>query len=172
MITYALSAGSYGRQITPAAASAIRQSKFRNFEPYLGFFAEENESTRETAQLMRQLIREGGSICYIIDLKKKNIYTLGELDSFDRLEDRHFIYVRPIKRKDRQISIMYCNCNHKPEVIDSGGSYKIQCGWCKKETPYYKDKEYLIDLWNEMVVTYDPNIKVKLTFSDGSEWEI
>lgn len=112
------------------------------------------------------------SICYIIDLKKKNIYTLGELDSFDRLEDRHFIYVRPIKRKDRQISIMYCNCNHKPEVIDSGGSYKIQCGWCKKETPYYKDKEYLIDLWNEMVVTYDPNIKVKLTFSDGSEWEI
>ena len=59
MITYALSAGSFGRQVTPATASAIRQSKFRNFEPYLGFFAEENESVRESEQLIRELIRDG-----------------------------------------------------------------------------------------------------------------
>ena len=58
-VTYALSAGSFGRQVTPATASAIRQSKFRNFEPYLGFFAEENESVRESEQLIRELIRDG-----------------------------------------------------------------------------------------------------------------
>ena len=58
MITYALSAGSFG-QITPSTASAVRQSKFRNFEPYLGFFAEENDLTRESAKLMQELIREG-----------------------------------------------------------------------------------------------------------------
>ena len=58
MITYALSAGSFG-QITPSTASAVRQSKFRNFEPYLGFFAEENDLTRESEKLMQELIREG-----------------------------------------------------------------------------------------------------------------
>lgn len=111
-------------------------------------------------------------ICYVIDLKKKEIHTLGEFDSFDGLNDKRFVYVRPVYRKDKQTGVMYCNCDHKPETVNKDNASKIECNWCRKETPYYRNKNDLIELWNEMVVTYDPNIKVKLIFGDGSSCEL
>lgn len=111
-------------------------------------------------------------VCYIIDLKKKEIFTLGEMGSLDKLDNKHFIYARPVYRKDKQTGVMYCNCDHKPEIIDNNNASKIECKRCRKETPYYRNKNDLIELWNEMIVTYDPSMKVRLIFGDGSSCEL
>lgn len=59
MITYALSAGAFKNHVTEPIAAAIRKSRFRNFEPYFGTFIREDEASRLTARLMRELVKEG-----------------------------------------------------------------------------------------------------------------
>ena len=59
MITYALSACAFGSYVTQEAAAALRQSKIRNYEPYLGTCIAGNEPSRLSTELTRQLIREG-----------------------------------------------------------------------------------------------------------------
>lgn len=59
MISYALSACAFGNYVTPAVAAALHRSKFRNFEPYLGTCIADDERSRVSAALTRQLIREG-----------------------------------------------------------------------------------------------------------------
>jgi sugar phosphate isomerase/epimerase len=59
MITYALSTCAYGNYVNPETAGALRQTQFRNYEPYFGIFTTDNERSRESRELTRQLIREG-----------------------------------------------------------------------------------------------------------------
>lgn len=59
MISYALSTGSFGLYVTEAVASAIRKSKFRNYETHIVLCANEDEESRSSVQRTRDLIKEG-----------------------------------------------------------------------------------------------------------------
>ena len=59
MIAYALSACSFGNFVTPAVAAALKQTRFRNFEPYFGTCILDDELSRSSAELTRRLISEG-----------------------------------------------------------------------------------------------------------------
>ena len=59
MITYALSTSAFGSYMTEAAAEAVRQSRFRNFEFTLSTSIVDDEQSRLSARLTRQLIGEG-----------------------------------------------------------------------------------------------------------------
>ena len=59
MISYALSACVFGNYVTPRTAAALRQSKIRNYEPYFGTCITDDEPSRVSFELTRQLIREG-----------------------------------------------------------------------------------------------------------------
>ena len=68
MLSYALSAGSFGSYITPAAAEAVRRSNFRNYEYDFGTFARDEEKASASAALTRNLIGEGVFRCASIHL--------------------------------------------------------------------------------------------------------
>lgn len=59
MISYAFSACTFGNYVTEAAANAIRKSKVRNYEPYFGTYIEDNEQSRLSRKLTKQLMDEG-----------------------------------------------------------------------------------------------------------------
>ena len=59
MISYALSVSAFGNYITESAAAAVRQSKFRNFEPYLATCIDDDDVSLISKKLTRQLIEEG-----------------------------------------------------------------------------------------------------------------
>jgi sugar phosphate isomerase/epimerase len=59
MISYALSTGAFGLYVTEAVASAIRKSKFRNYETHIVLCANEDEESRSSVQRTRDLIKEG-----------------------------------------------------------------------------------------------------------------
>lgn len=59
MYSYAFSSCTFGNFTTEAVANAIRQSKVHNFEPYLGTYIEDNEQSRLSHKLTRQLMDEG-----------------------------------------------------------------------------------------------------------------
>ena len=58
MISYALSTCAFDKYVTPAAASALRRTKFRNFEMHCGIYAEDDEASRNSYEETRRLIRE------------------------------------------------------------------------------------------------------------------
>lgn len=68
MLTYALSTGSFGSFITPAAAEAVRRSKFRNYESDFGIFAINEEKAAASAVLTRKLIDGGVFRCASVHL--------------------------------------------------------------------------------------------------------
>ncbi len=59
MISYALSACAFGNFVSEQTASALRQTKFRNFEPYFGTCIGNDEKSLTSSRLTRQLIEEG-----------------------------------------------------------------------------------------------------------------
>ena len=59
MISYALAACAFGTVVTESVASAVRKSKFRNFEPYFGACITDDEQTRLSRNLTKQLMQEG-----------------------------------------------------------------------------------------------------------------
>ncbi|MBR6374434.1 MAG: sugar phosphate isomerase/epimerase [Victivallales bacterium] len=59
MISYALSSCAFGNYVTEEAANAIRQSKIRNYELFLGTYLEDNEKTSLSRKLSSALIKEG-----------------------------------------------------------------------------------------------------------------
>jgi sugar phosphate isomerase/epimerase len=59
MISYALSTGAFGLYVTEAVASAIRKSKFCNYETHIVLCANEDEESRSSVQCTRELIKEG-----------------------------------------------------------------------------------------------------------------
>ena len=68
MLSYALSAGSFGSFISPAAAEAVRHSNFRNYEYDFVTFARDEEKAAASAALTRKLIGEGVFRCASIHL--------------------------------------------------------------------------------------------------------
>ena len=59
MITYAVSACTFEYYVTPAAAGALRRTRFRNFELNFGIYAKDDEVSRNSYEETRRLIREG-----------------------------------------------------------------------------------------------------------------
>ncbi|MBQ9338086.1 MAG: sugar phosphate isomerase/epimerase [Lentisphaeria bacterium] len=59
MITYALAVCAFGSFVTPAAAAALRESKFRNFELSFGTLVINDDRVDDSVRLTRQLIAEG-----------------------------------------------------------------------------------------------------------------
>ena len=59
MITYALAVCAFGSFVTPKAAAALRESKFRNFELSFGTLVANDERGEQSLALTRQLIAEG-----------------------------------------------------------------------------------------------------------------
>lgn len=60
MLSYALSTCAFGHYITSETASALRRTKFRNFELDFGIYVRtDSEDTRKTLEETRRLIREG-----------------------------------------------------------------------------------------------------------------
>ena len=59
MISYALAACVFGYYVSDPVAAAIRKSRFRNFESYFGTCISDDEPSRRSAELTRQLMKEG-----------------------------------------------------------------------------------------------------------------
>ena len=59
MITYAVSACTFEYYVTPAAAGALRRTRFRNFELNFGIYAKDDEASRNSYEETGRLIREG-----------------------------------------------------------------------------------------------------------------
>ncbi len=59
MLSYAVSMACIGKVMTPAAANALRESKFRNVELSWNFYAGETPEISESKKLTAELIREG-----------------------------------------------------------------------------------------------------------------
>lgn len=54
MISYALSACAFGNYVTEQTVSALRQTKFRNFEPYPGSSIGNDEKSLTSSRLTPQ----------------------------------------------------------------------------------------------------------------------
>ena len=59
MLSYALSSCTFGNYVTEAVANAIRQSKIRNYELFLGTCLDDNEKSNLSSKLSIELIKEG-----------------------------------------------------------------------------------------------------------------
>ena len=59
MISYALAVCAFGSYVTPKAAAALRQGKFRNFELSFGTLVANDERAELSLKLTRQLVAEG-----------------------------------------------------------------------------------------------------------------